>query len=520
MASGPRTCDGPVAALADGGEHRPRIDLFLGAHCNNDCLFCMEGGRRGTRRVYSLEEAGALLDRAAGLETVFLTGGEPTLNPDLLAYAELVRQRGVPHVGLITNGRRLARRELAEALLARGVNELRVSVHGHTAALHEAHSGVAGSFAQAERGLANLRELRARWPHHLIVLVVVTQLNLAHVPDIYGWARAQGADRVGFGVVRPSGLAAARFDRVIPRYAAVGEVFRSFLGGLVPRRDPVNVDSLPPCLIPEDVAFVGARMRLVSLGDGSRLVQRDEFWEKTKGPPCAECLLRGSCEGVWEGYVARHGWGEFRPFREPPWGPGDAARCAPSTEALAPDPAEPLVSLGPACNNGCRTCPPPAGAAAPDEAALLARLARLARTGATAVRLGGGEPTLSPHLAGALRHAAVLGLRVTLCTNARLLAYPQVLARLAAAPPARLAVVLHGSDAAAHDAVTRAEGSFRQTLAGIRNARRAGWPVTVRLRCAAADAVVARLRNGLEALGCTVLSAAETPTAPLPEAAG
>jgi cyclic pyranopterin phosphate synthase len=480
------------------------VDLSLGAHCNNDCVFCMEGGRRGARRVYSLEEAARLLEQTAGLETVFLTGGEPTLNPDLLAYVDLVRARGVRHVALITNGRRLARRELAEALLARGVSEIRVSVHGHTAALHEAHSGAPGSFAQVERGLAHLRELRAGRSLHLIVLVVVTRLNLPHVPALYEWARASGADRVGFGVVRPSGRAAARFDELIPRYADVGAVFRPFLASLRLREDPVNVDSLPPCLIPADVAFVGARMRLVSLGEGEHLLQRDEFWEKTKGPPCAACVLRGSCEGVWEGYAARHGWDEFRPFREPPWGGGDAVRCAPAARVLPSDPAEPFVSLGGACNSGCPACPPPAPAPAPELPALLARLERLARAGAAAVRLGGGEPTLHPQLPAVLQRAAALGLRATLCTNARWLAYPRAVARLAAAPPARLVVALLGADPGSHDSATRAEGSFRQSLAGVRNARRAGWPVTVGLP-PGAEAEVARLRKGLAALGCEVV---------------
>jgi len=504
VASGPRLCDGPASALRDGGVHRARVDLALGARCNNDCVFCMEGGRRGERRVDSLADAERLLDQAAGLETVFLTGGEPTLVPELLAYVDLVRSRGVPHVALITNGRRLARRELAAALLERGVNEIRVSVHGHTAALHEAHSGVPGSFAQVERGLANLRELRVGRSLHLIVLVVVTRLNLPHVADIYAWARSQGADRVGFGIVRPAGLAAERFDALVPRYADVGAAFRPFLAGLRLREDPVNVDSLPPCLVPADVAFVGARMRLVSRGDGEHLVQRDEFWEKAKGPPCATCLLRGSCEGVWEGYVARHGWDELEPFQAPPWGGHDAARCAPATQVLPLDPAEPLVSLGTACNNGCRACPPADGSPAPDGAALLARLERVARAGAAAVRLGGGEPTLHPQLAAVLQRAAALGLRATLCTNARLLAYPQALARLAPAPPARLVVALHGPDARRHDTATRVDGSFRQTLAGIRNARRAGWPVTVGL-LGEGGADLAPLRSALAALGCDLV---------------
>lgn len=500
----PRVIEGPAAALADGGQHRPRVDLFLGVACNNDCVFCTEGGRRGPRRTYSLAEAEGLLARTEGLTTVFLTGGEPTLNRDLLAFAALVRARGVPHVALITNGRKLSDRALAEGLLARGVNEIRISIHGHTAALHDAHSRVGGSFDEVRRGLANLRTLRAHGAFQLLVLVVVTRANLPHLRAIYDWARTEGADRVGFGIVRPSGLAATHFDEVIPRYADVGAAFRAFLGGLRLREDPVNVDSLPPCLAPDELAFVGARMRLVSLDEADRLVERDEYWEKRKGPPCAACLLRSSCEGVWEGYVERFGWDEFTPVVSPPGGPLEAGRCVASWGD--PDAAaHPLLSLGAACNCGCLGCPLPRGEGT-EEVDPLARLERLARAGADGVRVGGGEPTLAPALPAVLARAAALGVRATLATNARLLAYPQLVRRLAGAAPARLVTFFLGHDAVRHDAATRAPGSFEQTLAGVRNARRAGWPVDVLLDAGAGPSEpYDALRRALASLGCRTL---------------
>ena len=501
--------------LADGGRHRPRVDLFLGGRCNNDCLFCNEGGRVGRRRVYSLAEARALLAKADGLDTVFLTGGEPTLNPDLARYVEVARESGAGHVALVTNGRRLQRAAFVDELLSAGVNEVRISIHGHDAALHEAHTRAKGSFAQVRRALVHLRERKDTSPHQLIVLVVVTSLNLAQVPAIYRWARDEGADRVGFGVVRPSGLAETHFAEVIPRYAAVGEVFRAFLGAMRLREDPVNVDSLPPCLVPEQAVFLGARMRLVSLGDGGRLLERDEFWEKTKGPPCERCLLRGSCEGVWEGYVARFGWDEFPTISRSPWEPDPPGRCAASRWTFSgADPPAPLLSLGSACNNACLVCGPPrmpGERAAPSSARdAVAGLERLARMGCERIRVGGGEPTLSPHLAEVLHAAARWGVRVELRTNARLLAYPRFVDRLRAVAPERLVTALHGPSAGTHDPVTRAEGSFRQTLRGLRNARRAGWPVDVVLQpppdgVPASAPAWGRLRERLVVLGCRVV---------------
>ncbi len=475
------------------GPHRPRVDLFIGAHCNNDCLFCNEGGRSGRRRSYSLDEARALLRQTAALETIFLTGGEPTLETKLTEFATLARAHGGRHVVLITNGRRLQRRALAQALLTSGINEIRISLHGHTAELHDNHTRRPGSFAQVQRGLATLSELRATHPHRLIVLVVVTRLNLPHLDSIYRFARRHGADRVGYGIVRPAGLAAANFDRVIPRYAEVGRTFKRFLSDLSPRRDPVNVDSLPPCLVPHQLLFLGARMRLVSLAQDGGVLVRDEFFEKTKGPPCTSCALSTSCEGVWEGYVARHGWSEFPPLASPPWLAGDSTGCPLSRPTAGAGPEAPALSICGPCNNGCLICAEsmtsesgklPAEAFAPHE--VLARLERMVRAGAPAIDIvggvcpeRGGEPTLSAHLEAVLTRCRELGVEAALFSNGRRLAYQGYFERLRRNPPARLVVPLFGPDSKRHDAVSRVAGSHAQTLEGIRNARRAGWTVEV-----------------------------------------
>jgi len=302
---------------------------------------------------------------------------------------------------------------------------------------------------------------------------------------------------VGFGIVRPSGKAEENFAEIIPRYADVAIRFEDFLSRRRFREDPVNVDSIPPCLIPRQAGFIGARMRLVSLGEAG-LIERDEFWEKIKGEPCERCLCQTSCEGVWEGYVERFGWNEFAPIVEPPW-THDGAHCV--HDVTSTDDNVPLVALTNRCNNGCtRFCRSQVGRAKPPGDAE-ARLEALARAGASRVRLGGGEPLLSPLLPELLTKSAKLGLEVTLCTNARLLSYTRLVAQLGRRAKPSLHTVLFSDTAADHDRVTRVEGSFGQSLEGLRNARGAGWSVRVVLPVASPSPVSKRL----EEWGCEVL---------------
>jgi MoaA/NifB/PqqE/SkfB family radical SAM enzyme len=68
---------------------------------------------------------------------------------------------------------------------------------------------------------------------------------------------------------------------------------------------------------------------------------------------------------------------------------------------------------------------------------------------------------------------------ISLLTNGRLLVYAPIVRALLAAGVNRLIVKLFAADAAAHDAHTRAPGSFEQTCRGIRNACALGADVGV-----------------------------------------
>jgi hypothetical protein len=89
--------------------------------------------------------------------------------------------------------------------------------------------------------------------------------------------------------------------------------------------------------------------------------------------------------------------------------------------------------------------------------------------------LTGGEPTLHRDILTIVAAAREIGYQeIQLQTNGRTLSYPEFLARLLRAGVTEVSPALHGPDPSVHDPLTRAPGSFDQTLAGIRNAVRAG----------------------------------------------
>jgi len=93
------------------------------------------------------------------------------------------------------------------------------------------------------------------------------------------------------------------------------------------------------------------------------------------------------------------------------------------------------------------------------------------------VVLTGGECTLRPDILALVGHAASLGYRVQVQSNGRRFADPAFCDAIIEAGATEFSPALHGSTAEVHESQTRAPGSFKQVIRGIRNLRARAQPV-------------------------------------------
>ena len=99
---------------------------------------------------------------AAGCMSVALTGGEVALRDDWLRIAAAIRERDMM-LSVLTNGTLLDEATIDALATLRPVR-VSVSLYGATPAVHEAVTGVPGSFEATARAMRGLRErgLRVR----------------------------------------------------------------------------------------------------------------------------------------------------------------------------------------------------------------------------------------------------------------------------------------------------------------------------------------------------------------------
>ncbi|MGB7241821.1 MAG: radical SAM protein [Sulfitobacter sp.] len=158
------------------GEARAHVSLTnpqtlwfnTGTLCNIECVNCyIESSPSNDRLVYitaaEVEDyLDQIEDRQWPVREIAFTGGEPFMNPQMIAMARAALARGY-EVLILTNAMRpMMRKQMQAGLLDLnatypGKLTLRISVDHHDADLHDAERGV-GSFAKTLTGMAWLRD--------------------------------------------------------------------------------------------------------------------------------------------------------------------------------------------------------------------------------------------------------------------------------------------------------------------------------------------------------------------------
>jgi cyclic pyranopterin phosphate synthase len=124
--------DTSTPALDSYGRRINYLRISLTDRCNMRCVYCMpEIGMKFLPRPELLTTDELLLvvraAAAAGFEKIRLTGGEPTLRPDLVEIVrEIKATPGITHVAMTTNALRLG--QLAAPLRDAGLDRVNISI--------------------------------------------------------------------------------------------------------------------------------------------------------------------------------------------------------------------------------------------------------------------------------------------------------------------------------------------------------------------------------------------------------
>jgi molybdenum cofactor biosynthesis enzyme MoaA len=136
-----------------------------------------------------------------------------------------------------------------------------------------------------------------------------------------------------------------------------------------------------------------------------------------------------------------------------------------------------VLFTGFSCNSRCHFCIDLNKRDVADKSTqtIIEEMVRARAIGVEYLELIGGETTIRSDFLPIVRTAKRLGFRdIVVVTNGRMLSYPDFAKKTVEAGVTDIVFSIHGHDAALHDAVTAAPGSFDELLRGIENVRALG----------------------------------------------
>jgi MoaA/NifB/PqqE/SkfB family radical SAM enzyme len=288
----------------------PALDISTNDLCGLECVMCKNRAPRRDPRSMAPDDIRALLDQAAawGVAKVALTGaGEPFRDPEMLGYVRYANERGL-RVGLTSNGFPISE-AIATELAQRAVS-VSLSIHGATAATHDAIVGVPKASDNALRAIQRLVAARDAHPRSALrvnVSTVIQRANLREIPALARWALELGCNEFN---VQPVNLQGG-----------------SIHAGAITRRDDVQ---LLATLWPTagDAAALGETIAaLVALGrEHPRFLntteERLELFERYFDDS-SRAALAVTCR-VGERFLGVDHRGAIKPCYRLPWSHGDA----------------------------------------------------------------------------------------------------------------------------------------------------------------------------------------------------
>ncbi|MFO7564901.1 MAG: radical SAM protein [Enhygromyxa sp.] len=272
-------------------------------HCNHFCGFC---SNPTTPYTHTFDSMKVLVDDFVerGYFGVILTGGEPSLHPELPRICAYASEQGL-HVRMITNGTRLADKKFARAMAEAGLKIVHVSIYSVIEEVEDQLRGTPGTLPIALQALDNAHEFGI----DVNMNCVINKLNADHL-DLnirYFIEHHPYIRHFVWNNLDPSmGRAEVNQDQFTPRLAEFELSLHRACRLLQRSGRTFRVEKVPLCYMTEFAwastetrKIVKSEERIVHFLDDKQTVRQRE-WGHKYAEVCEGCSLRSICGGVFD----------------------------------------------------------------------------------------------------------------------------------------------------------------------------------------------------------------------------
>lgn len=299
-----------------------RLEFYISSSCRNNCIFCGEKDLLEDFKGQFVAKAEAereIRKRAkAGFNFLVLTGGEPTLHPDIVKIAKLAK--GLRYqVFVNSDGGRFSEENFCRKIMPH-IDYLSFSIYGHTDRLHNLHTRNGKSFSILKKSLENVEKIPAETK--ISARILMTKHNFSRLPKIIDFiSRYKRVKKILFSGLAPEGRALENYRNLV---VPLGEIRKKIplLARLVAKKSrKIKFFGLPVCVLGEleerssDTKW-HFQITLKKIRRGKRTVLAEtEGFKPLKGvmkpDKCLRCSKKDFCPGIFEKYYQEFGDGEL-----------------------------------------------------------------------------------------------------------------------------------------------------------------------------------------------------------------
>ncbi|MGA2143310.1 MAG: radical SAM protein [Brevinematales bacterium] len=331
-----------------------RLPLYIGTKCNIKCKFCYYYSETDDDN-YSYDNIIAELERykEEGIDSIDITGGEPTIHKDIIKIVKKASDMGFKEITMITNGIAVKTESFLDKLIEAGVNTWVLSIHGHNAEIHDGLTGRKGTFNDMLKTIDNFNKRNLTYS----VNFVVNRQNFGYLREFAKFVNQTCIKTaVTFLVMNPMGDGKINFDSFSVKYSELGSLLYSAIEELKRKGNKVTWKFMPLCASKENIDITDSiltffftpydwnysiqyklkygdfdhffaliknfsRFSLIQLAKiplvvlkHMALLNANFGYMFKKLDSCKQCMYFYVCDGISKNYIQLFGQEEFRPI--------------------------------------------------------------------------------------------------------------------------------------------------------------------------------------------------------------
>ena len=303
--------------------------LYTGYVCDLNCVFCYYRFEKKTLHPLELmkKEAHALRYKY-DCEFVDITGGEPTIHPEIIEFVRYCKEIGLLPT-IITHGQKLENKDFCKSLKEAGIKDFLISCHG-TESIHDKLIGTKKpGYKSMRKGMENLNNLGIPFRTN----TVITKQNYKTLPDLAQELIDVSPTVCNFISFNPF-QSWRNKDEISfqARHSDIAPYMKEAVKKMEEENIEVNVRYFPFCQLKgfeknimnyPQLSYDKWEWEFSSQIGGSKYTHEYQYLARAKriqndlykkSKKCLRCSLRFICDGFTKEYVNNIGFGEEKPY--------------------------------------------------------------------------------------------------------------------------------------------------------------------------------------------------------------